>query len=127
MPPVLHRCSVDGVIIHSLSAFVNTFFKKFFLTENTSAGRTRRQRTLFLLDIMILIIIYTGSGLQNDILLQYIKIYRYDILRLKYKIDANITLFCTYLMVIVQCFVFKVMNDLMLYCVVFWYVYLEGI
>lgn len=60
---------------------------------------------------MILIIIYTGSGLQNDILLQYEKILCYDILHLKHDIDANITLFCAYFVVIVQYFMFVLMND----------------
>ena len=69
------------------------------------------KNNVFLLDIMILIIIYTGSELQNDILLQYENIWCYDILHLKHKIDANITLICAYLMVIVQYFVFVLVND----------------
>lgn len=60
---------------------------------------------------MILIIIYTGSELQNDILLQYENILCYDILHLKHDIDANITLFCAYFVVIVQYFMFVLMND----------------
>lgn len=60
---------------------------------------------------MILIIIYTGSGLQNDILLQYENIWCYDILHLNHDIDANITLFCAYFVVIVHCFLFVLVND----------------
>ena len=68
---------------------------------------------------MILIIIYTGSELQNDILWQYENILCYDILHLKHDIDTNITLFCAYFAVIVQYFVFVVINYWMLYCVMF--------
>ena len=98
------------------------FFENIFQIWNTSSRTDVPKNNVFLLDIMILIIIYTGSELQNDILLQYENIWCYDILHLKHKIDANITLICAYLMVIVHCFLFVVVNYWMLYCVVFWYV-----